>query len=474
MNKFFVLLIFVCSIYSCKSSKKIVITSTATFDLIKKDPIKLKQFIIDLPKGADIHHHASGSPFAEEYIDIALKDSLFINPITYQLYRNLKSAHKKKDSNSVLINDFVLNASNKQAIIENWSVENYKQNGRSGHTLFFNSFSKFKAAFVGHETALLSAICKRAKNNKISYIETMIRVPNIQDSVALLSDKNKWNLDSRPLLEKLNATYLNFEKKGIDRWAQANADSLDAYQARVNHHGITLRFQTYGVRVSSNQSKIFSQLILAFKTAQLTPNLVGVNFVSPEDHKNSLTNYNLHMQMFAFLNKKFPKVNIALHAGELVAHKGDVSASDLKFHIHDAITIAKAKRIGHGVDLTQEQNWQAIVKKMKLNNIAIEINLRSNEVILDRNKENHPIKSYLNAGVAVIIATDDEGVLRTNIQEQYHLLLQYVPNLDYHQLKNIIYNSISYSFLEQSQKRLLLNKLDLDFVVFENKYFKSL
>ena len=442
------------------------------FEKIKGDNYKLELFFKKMPKGGDIHHHAIGTPYAEEYIKNAINDSCYINTKTYQLYFDQRQALVEKDSSAVLINTLLTNnPSEKDSIINNWSTRDYIKRNKDGHDLFFSTFTKFKPAFVGHESELLSEICKRASNDNISYIETMIRVSNLQDSVSKLTIPKKaaWNFDNREIEIKLNALYEYLIENDISKWAKVNADSLDNYYNRTNRHNVNLRFQTYGVRVSSNQPKIFGHLLLAFETAALTDNLMGVNFVAPEDNFNALKNYKVHMEMFKFLSSKYPKINISLHSGEIVLGKGSVKETDLKHHINDALKTANATRIGHGVDLIKEDNFLSILDFMKKNNCAVEINLESNEVILESNIKNHPIKEYLKHNIPICISTDDEGVLRTNLTNQYILLLKYVPQIKYSEIKNIVYNSINYSFLNDLEKPKVLAELKGEFESFEKE-----
>ena len=473
MKNIFNILILGLIIQSCSTSKKQTQNDIhAYFETIKQDENNLNTFFKKMPKGGDIHHHASGTPYAEDFIKNAINDSCFINTTTYQLYFNKKQALKEKDSSIVLINTLLANHPNeKDSIINNWSVKNYKERNKDGHDLFFSTFGKFKPAFVGHESELLSDICKRASNDNISYIETMIRVSNVSDSVSKLAtkSKNKWDNDTRPVKIKLNNLYNYFVENNLSKWSKINADSLDNYYERTKRHNVHLKFQTYGVRVSSNQPEIFAHLIVAFETASLTDNLVGINFVAPEDHYNALNNYGLHMEMFQFLNNKYPNTNISLHAGELVLSKGSVTESDLKYHINDALKTAKATRIGHGVDLIQEDDYESILNFMKHNNCAVEINLESNEVILETNTINHPIRAYFKNDIPICISTDDEGVLRTNLINQYMLLLQYIPEIKYAEIKDIVYNSINYSFLNRIEKTKVLSELDDKFEIFEKE-----
>jgi adenosine deaminase len=463
------------SIFSCTDGKKKLNKENTDeiedyFESIKDDKPELKSFFQKMPKGGDIHHHASGTPYAEDYIQNALKDSCFISTVTYQLYFDKKDAFSNNDNNAVLINTLLENNPNeKDSIINNWSVRDYKKRNKDGHDLFFSTFEKFKPAFVGHESELLSKICQKASKDNISYIETMISVPNIQDSVAKYADNEKWNFDDKEIEIKLKELYKHYKDNHIDKWAQINADSLDSYYNKTNNYGVKLKFQTYGTRVSPNQQKIFGHLLLAFETALLTDNLVGVNFVAPEDNSYALKNYELHMQMFSFLSKKYPSVNISLHAGELILGKGSVKDIDLKFHINSALKTAKATRIGHGVDLINEDDYIEILDFMKKNKCAVEINLESNEVILETTPINHPINIYLKNKIPICISTDDEGVLRTNLTNQYLLLIEYVPNITYAQIKQIVFNSIEYSFLNQQEKKEMTQILDKNFKTFQKK-----
>lgn len=475
MKKYFFILLAGIIICSCsenqkKHTSKVNTFLNAYFESIKSDTAKLKAFFKEMPKGGDIHHHAGGSPYAEEYIKIALRDSCFINPKTYQLYYDKNDAQSRDDSSAILINLLLEgNPSKKDSIIDNWSIRNYKQTGKDGRDLFFSTFAKFIPAFVGHESELLSEICRKAALENISYIETMIRVSNIQDSVSKCAEKDTWDFDNNPIAIKLTNLYKYYKENGIEKWAKINADSLNNYFDRTNKHGVKLRFQTYVGRATSNQTQVFGHLLLAFETAIRTENLVGVNLIAPEDNYNALKNYTTHMHMLGFLSKKYPSVHIALHAGELVLGKGEAKPEDLKYHIKQALDIANAKRIGHGVDLICEDDYDDILKFMKENNCAVEINLKSNEVLLETNKINHPVKIYFNYGVPICISTDDEGVLRTNLTNQYMLLIQYIPEITYTQIKQIVYNSIQYSFMTEIEKSTLKKRIKEKFDDFEQE-----
>ncbi|GAA4832461.1 hypothetical protein [Algivirga pacifica] len=458
-------------ILGCKTQQSTVPTISEDvsihFEQLKQKPEQLKAFFTAMPKGGDLHHHASGTPYAEQFIKYALKDSLWISKDNFTLYPN-ETAAKESGEQTVEINELLTNQVLKDSLIDHWSVRNYQQHGRDGHDWFFATFLKFGEAFVGREAELLSETCAKNSRDNVQYLETMIRVKNLQDSLALLTADHPWeNLKSNTDEQRIAELYETMMASGLKELSQANADSLDAIWSRVDKHGIELKFQTYGLRIFDDHSLTFGQLVLGFHAASLTDNLLGVNFVAPEDNPSALKNYTLHMKMFDFLRKQYPDVHIALHAGELVEGKGAVTAEDLTFHIEEALTLAKAERIGHGVDLLSETNKEDILSLMKENGIAVEINLYSNEVILETSPDTHPLNTYLEAGVPVCISTDDEGVLRSNLIEQYLLLTKYRPNITYQEVKTIVYNGVRYSFLEKQDKQRLIKQLDEKFETFE-------
>jgi adenosine deaminase len=205
-------------------------------------------------------------------------------------------------------------------------------------------------------------------------------------------------------------------------------------------------------------------LYTSFAAAKRTPLVVGVNIVGPENGYVAMRDYALHMKMFAFLKKQFPDVNVALHAGELAM--GMVPPEGLRSHIHEAVQIAGANRIGHGVDIVHESNPHELLQLMKQRAVALEVNLTSNAFILGIKGEEHPVRLYERYGVPIVISTDDAGVSRINLSHEYLLYTsRYKPSYD--RLKQVVYNSIRYSFLPEKEKRHELTKLDQRFIAFE-------
>ena len=420
-----------------------------------------------MPKGGDLHHHALGSVLAEDYLSKAVEQNLLIDSISYQLYRNGLSEEPEYPESVIPIKDLLSKSPGKREdIIDHWSIRNADQYKVSQRDRFFSVFEKFEAAMIGNEAHFLSKICEAAAGENVQYIETMVGIPSIMAKVAELITGKKWE-PGISVKDHLEEWYEYLESKNIEQWADYNAEVMGHWMETTQKHGVDLKFQVVGLRVIPDQAVVFSHLMLAFKTAAISDHVVGVNFVAPEDNPSALEHYSIHMAMFRFLKEKHPEVNLTLHAGELNAAQNLIDPANTEFHIRQAVEIAGAQRIGHGFDIEHEDNFEATLTLMKLKEIAVEINLETNEVILESDSSSHPLKAYLKAGVPICISTDDAAILRSNFTNQFMMLVDYYPEVTYPEIKEMVLNSIRYSFMNSTEKPEALERLNMAFEAFE-------
>jgi len=105
-----------------------------------------------------------------------------------------------------------------------------------------------------------------------------------------------------------------------------------------------------------------------------------------------------------------PEAGRALYAGELI--EGLVPPNDLRFHIRDAVGVAGAQRIGHGVAITYETGSGEALRRMAGKPpVAVEINLVSNAQLLGVTGAEHPLPLYVERRVPMVLATDDPGIM---------------------------------------------------------------
>jgi adenosine deaminase len=200
----------------------------------------------------------------------------------------------------------------------------------------------------------------------------------------------------------------------------------------------------YQVLRALPSSAVFIQLLCGFELASSNSLVVGINMVQPEDWRVALANYRLQMQMVHALHALYPKVHITLHAGELGS--GMVPPDDLHFHIRAAVEEASAERIGHGVDVMQEDHPYELLKEMATRRVMAEINLTSNDVILNVKGADHPLPMYRLYHVPAALSTDDEGVSRINMTHEYVRAALAYP-LTYTDFKQMVRTGLEHSFL---------------------------
>jgi adenosine deaminase len=78
--------------------------------------------------------------------------------------------------------------------------------------------------------------------------------------------------------------------------------------------------------------------------------------------------------------------------------------------------------------------------------VLVEINLTSNDIILGIAGKHHPFQTYRKFGVPVALSTDDAGIERIDLTHEYARAVESY-DLGYADLKEIVRNSLEYSFL---------------------------
>lgn len=445
---------------------------SAYFQSIRNNEAQLTAFFAGMPKGGDLHHHFSGSAWPDYLLEKAIRDKFWVDLNTYTVSREAGKG-----------NDWVrLDEANnldalKMAILQHWSVKDYYEGFYPSEKLFFESFGKFDAIMDEQFPAVLLELKRRAKAENLSYLETQLSRPrfnlklNDRDSLnSVLRDAASCR-DTGTIYGLLHQLTLRFDNGG----ARESADSFNNKvvkklheELRLDDDSFTIRYQNFVLRFME-PADLFKNLYVNFMSADQSPLIVGVNIVSPEHGTVSMNDYWLHMIMFRYMHRLFPDVKYAMHAGELAL--GLVAPEELTWHIDAAVRIAGASRIGHGVDMAYEKNSRGLLNYMRQNRIPVEINLTSNEFILKIKENEHPVSLYYKAGVPIVISTDDAGILRTSLTRQYVLLAKRYPFVSYKAIKQMVYNSITYSFIEDEKvKTQLIKDLDLRFGAFEKSF----
>jgi len=429
---------------------------------------ELTMFFTMMPKGGDLHHHYSGAIYAEQYLEWVDKQGYCVNRNSYLIEtakdkvaaelarpvaeRACLSGQDVMNNNSVLAN-----------LLQHWSDKDfYNHSGTQSppDRQFFDTFGYFGPVSSTNAADGLQRLKQRAIQENLSYIETIYEIaPIAQDA-----DFDKKALAGGVTEADFAALSARLEQdQAFQGWIQSYLENVKTASAGIDDASFTMRYQPFALRFLS-PSQVYAQIVSGFKLASSSPQIVGINIVGQESVNVSMRDYALHMQMYRFLKAKYPQVKLALHAGELAL--GMVPPEGLTFHIQEAVDVAGANRIGHGMDIAHESQPLAIMKKMRDRHIAVEVNLSSNDFILGIKGQAHPVTLYRKYGVPFVLATDDAGVSRNNLSGEYvRYAAEYRP--DYAEVKKLSYDSIRYSFLSDSDKQRILKALDGKFAKFE-------
>lgn len=405
---------------------------------LEAHPGATARFFRDLPKGGDLHNHLSGAVRTEYLIQLAAEDGLCIDA-------TMTAVEPPCAAGTRPAADARTDAAFRQEIIRAWSMQDFPQ-GESGHDHFFATFGKFGRA-TWHTGKLLADVAGTAAAQNQSYLETMVTPAS--SGARKLADEVGWDADLAALHRKLLAGgRLDQLVAEAGRSAdEANTEFREAARCASARPapacGITYRWISQVSRNSAPE-RVFTQIALGLRLAERDPRFVAVNLVQPEDGEISLRDYRLHMRMLNYLHGVYPRAHITLHAGELVP--GLVKPEDLTFHIDDAVRTGQAERIGHGVDLVHEDDWRRLARDMARRQVAVEVPLTSNAQILQVEGDEHPFPVYRKYGVPVVLSTDDPGVSRGDIGQEYSRAAR-TYGLGYTELKDLARASLEYAFL---------------------------
>lgn len=417
--------------------------ATRVFEALRGDSARLYAFLLAMPKGGDLHSHLSGAIYAESFLAWAAEDGLCVSVETLGLAGPPCDAAAGRPS----VADAQRDSGLRDRILDAFSTRNYKPSVENGHERFFSTFGRFDAASRGRTGDMLAEVAARAARGNVRYLELMhtaggMRVGNLGAHVG-------WDDDFAVMRQRLLDEGLGDTLAVISRITDADEARRDGVLGCATAEpdsgcGVTQRY-LYQVLRAFPREMVFAQILTGFELAQRDPRFVGLNLVQPEDDRVAMEDYSLHMRIIGFLGELYPDVAVTLHAGELAP--GLVPPEGLRFHVREAVGVAGARRIGHGVDILYEEDPDALLRLMAQRRVMVEINLTSNDVILGVTGGRHPLRTYLDYGVPVALSTDDEGVSRSEMTLEYRKAVE-EQGVDYPTLKAMARNSLEYAFVE--------------------------
>lgn len=148
--------------------------------------------------------------------------------------------------------------------------------------------------------------------------------------------------------------------------------------------------------------------------------------------------------------------NITIHAGE----------TDTVERIWEAVYCLNADRIGHGLKLKEKEE---LLSRFIERRIGIEMCPSSNFQICNYKKfqpqeswgEIYPLKHYIKNGVRVTINTDNPGISKTDLSNEYLMAAQMTPGgLSRWEILQLVKNAFSAGFTPLKKRREILKKAE--------------
>jgi adenosine deaminase len=418
--------------------------TSVIFSELRKDPLRLDAFLRRMPKGADLHNHLSGSVYAESYLAWAANDGLCLDPGTKSLQPPSLPPTSCRDKGWRQATEAMTDPLLYRQVIDAWSMRGFRPAVENGHDRFFDTFGRFGPAAKAHLGDMLAEAANRAAAEHVSYLELMITADKGMSSE--IGKRTGWS-DPETTRRKLIAAGIfqavsTARRTLVEEERKAAAAMHCGTTAATPGCKVTL---AYICQISRNSplGQVFGQLLAAFETARVEPRVVGLTLVQAEDGAAAMANFPIHMGMLDYLHRLYPEVHITLHAGELAP--GLVPPEGLRFHVRESIRTGHAERIGHGVDVMYEDNPEELLAEMARKGTMVEICLTSNDTILGIKGSRHPLSLLLAAGVPVALASDDAGVSRTSLSDEYRKAVE-EQGLAYPQLKEMARTSLQHAF----------------------------
>ena len=368
---------------ACIQDNRAVQDYFGLIDKIKKEQPELVRILTKFPKGADLHNHLSGTVMPEDYIALGSTDGdcFGVDPVVPAMYTITQAT-----TPGVCASGF-------KPLMQASAEERQQLNNEN--VSYVETMISFQSAAVSS----LADLLRQKYPDAAAYTQSS-NYPAMFDYLLGAGLKNAVFAAQEDVDNYVNAV------NAILKCGTAAPDTACEvsfyFQAAVNRNAALKDG-------SADLPKKFTQTALSCLLADTEKSVVGVNLLSGEDSPVSMQSFNTQMQFFSYFHNRFPRMNIALHGGEITPCFVGTGNPALKEHITGSIQ-AGAKRVGHAVSFTylNDADKAEVTTLMKRNNTLVEIPFTSNAQILGIAGEEHPFVQYFRKyGVPAAFSTDD-------------------------------------------------------------------
>ena len=426
-------------------------TMAEVFERFKDTATKedLYRFLYNMPKGGDLHNHLSGSGFADWWYEEALAQEE--NGYVYYTKTAINGCRPHDDYDDFGASPYLL-------LFRTIQSHNYQQLDacEQGEYKRLADLTRAERQSWMHSIEL----DKPSEGRAEFFGKHWQRINDLSSNPHLMAELLFRNMAAfgREGLHYLETMLGVFDYLKPDGQVYAPEEVLDIYTARIAKRdaqktGVTVRFQEAILRFLPNAEE---QLRAQFDFVVNHPDYyVSVNMVGQEDQSYPLR----FLSTLRELRRKH-NIPLSIHGGEVDGPNDNV---------RDTLLLG-ALRIGHGLNLITDADTMRL---MRHGPYLIEINLISNLLLrYVSDYSQHPFPEYLRIGIPVALSTDDRGMWRSNLTDEFYVAVQEF-NLTWDEILQLSRNSLTHGFMEPAAKKMLLERFNNNITQFERLFLRG-
>jgi len=265
-----------------------------------------------MPKGGDIHIHASGAMHPDDIINKSVRHGLFVNQEDGQLV-DLVTGQPYNYTGTyplVPVSNALNNSDLYSDLVRFWTMKDFQFATQSGHDWFFNRFDLIDPVTY-YDGDVFATIRDRAADENILYLELMTSQTNGDDVRKEISAVDWSENLSHMRYDLLQAGLAEICERNVAK--HASYDQVSGELSNPDGNNVTTRYIYEALRIYP-KNETFTDLLQAFEIASLSPVISGITLVWDEAAPYSSYDNHLHMEMIAFVHSVYPDVSVELHA----------------------------------------------------------------------------------------------------------------------------------------------------------------
>src|SRR5436853_218171 len=226
----------------------------ANLKVARENPLQLRQFLLKMPKGGDLHNHLSGAVYAESWIRAGAEDHLCVDVAKLAFTKPPAASSGGVEQNACGEGKVPAEAAFRDqklydALVDAFSMRGFVPSpGVTGHDHFFDTFSKFGGTDHRHTGEWIDEVATRAAAQNEQYLELM-HTPDFSHTAAIAKEIG-WREDFGSLREALLARGLR-DDLAVAKTAVDHAEGLRAQREHCGQadaaggRGVDVMYEDY-------------------------------------------------------------------------------------------------------------------------------------------------------------------------------------------------------------------------------------